>query len=141
MTSKVMSITIIMKGEDNMKQSIFEKSGGTYSQFESCFLPNLIPDENKSISIGLWGQRHLQYIKEYRPILYNNLVLSGKLNSYLVEIDKQALERLEVIIQQSALYQGVTEELKAADPLVWVGRMNNIRCAAEEIVNSELIFS
>lgn len=83
----------------------------------------------------------MQYVKEYRPILYNNLVLSGKLNSYLVEIDRQVQERLEVIIQQAVASQGITEELKAADPLTWVGRMNNIRVIAEEIVNSELIFS
>lgn len=124
-----------------MKQSIFEKFSGTYSQLGSCFLPNLVPDESESIAIGLWGRRHLQYIKEYHPIRYNNLVLNGKLNSYLVEIDRQAQERLEVIIQQAVASQGITEELKAADPLTWVGRMNNIRVIAEEIVNSELIFS
>lgn len=141
MTSEVISITTIRKGENDMKQSIFEKFGGIYSQLGSCFLPNLIPDESENISIGLWGQRYLQYIKEYRPILYNNLVLSGKLNSYLVEIDRQAQERLEVIIQQAVASQGITEELKAADPLAWVGKMSNIRCAAEEIVNTELIFA
>lgn len=124
-----------------MKQSVFEKFSGTYSQLGSCFLPNLVPDESESIAIGLWGRRHLQYIKEYHPIRYNNLVLNGKLNSYLVEIDRQAQERLEVIIQQAVASQGITEELKAADPLTWVGRMNNIRVIAEEIVNSELIFS
>ena len=129
-----------MKGEDNMKQSIFEKFGGTYSQVGSYLLPNLVPDEGISLSIGLWGRRHLQYIKEYRPILYNNLVLSGKLNSYLVEIDRQVQERLEVIIQQAVASQGITEELKAADPLTWVGRMNNIRAIAEEVVNAEIIY-
>ena len=90
MTSKVISITIILKGENDMKQSVFEKFSGTYSQLGSCFLPNLVPDESESIAIGLWGRRHLQYIKEYHPIRYNNLVLNGKLNSYLVEIDRQA---------------------------------------------------
>lgn len=123
-----------------MKQSIFEKFGGTYSQVGSYLLPNLVPDEGISLSIGLWGRRHLQYIKEYRPILYNNLVLSGKLNSYLVEIDRQVQERLEVIIQQAVASQGITEELKAADPLTWVGRMNNIRAIAEEVVNAEIIY-
>ena len=82
----------------------------------------------------------MQYVKEYRPILYNNLVLSGKLNSYLVEIDRQVQERLEVIIQQAVASQGITEELKAADPLSWVGRMNNIRAIAEEVVNAEIIY-
>lgn len=82
----------------------------------------------------------MQYVKEYRPILYNNLVLSGKLNSYLVEIDRQVQERLEVIIQQAVASQGITEELKAADPLTWVGRMNNIRAIAEEVVNAEIIY-
>ena len=90
LTSKVISITIILKGENDMKQSVFEKFSGTYSQLGSCFLPNLVPDESESIAIGLWGRRHLQYIKEYHPIRYNNLVLNGKLNSYLVEIDRQA---------------------------------------------------
>lgn len=140
MIDKIKPKSIIRKGDRDMEQSIFEKFGGTYLHLGSCLLPNLMPDESENPSIGLWARRHLQYLKEYRPVLYNSLVLNGKLSSYLAEIDQQAQDRLDTIIQQTAQAQGITEELKAADPMTWVGKMNNIRCAAEEIISKEIIF-
>ena len=126
----------IMKGEISMRKSIFEETGGTYSRAGGCLLPNLVTGTHDHTTIGVWGRRHLEYIQEYRQILYNSLVLNGKLSSYLAEIDQQARDRLDTLIQQAA--QGITEKLKTDDPMAWVGRMNNIRCAAEEIVNREI---
>ena len=122
-----------------MRKSIFEETGGTYSWAGGCLLPNLTIGTHKKSTIGAWGWRHLKYLQEYRPILYNSLVLNDKLSSYLAEIDQQARDRLDTIIQQAA--QGVTEELKAADPMTWVGKMNNIRAEAEEIINTEIIYA
>ena len=91
--------------------------------------------------IGLWGQQHLRYIKEHRKAQYARLLLDGKLNSYLADIDQQAQEMLDTIIQQMAQAQGVTEALKAADQLAWIGRMNNIWESAIEIVSKEVIYA
>ena len=99
-----------------------------------------LPEEEER-PIGLWGQRHLRYIREYRKALYTSLQLSGKLNGYLADIDQQAQERLDTIIRQMAEAQGITEALKAADPMAWVGQMNNIQVCAREIVNTELIYA
>ena len=104
------------------------------------YIPCLSLPEEEERPIGLWGQRHLRYIREYRKALYTSLQLSGKLNCYLADIDQQAQTRLDIINQQMALAQGVTEALKAIDPMGWVGRMNNIHSAATEIVNTEIIF-
>ncbi len=123
-----------------MRRSIFEETGGTYSRVGGCLLPNLVTGTHGNTTIGVWGRRHLEYIHECRPVLYNSLVLNGKLNSYLVEIDQQARDRLYTIIQQAIRAQGVTDELKAADPMIWVGKMNNIRAEAEEIINTEIIY-
>lgn len=124
-----------------MRKSIFEESGGAYSWAGVCLLPNLVTGTHDHTTIGVWGRRHLEYIQEYRPVLYNSLVLNGKLNSYLAEIDRQAQDRLDTIIQQAAQAQGITEKLKAADPMTWVGKMNNIRAEAEEIINTEIIYA
>ncbi len=91
--------------------------------------------------IGLWGQRHLRYIKEHRKARYTNLLLSGKLNSYLADIDQQAEVMLSRLVDQMTQRQGVTEELKASDQMAWVGRMNNIRISAMEIVGKEIIYA
>lgn len=124
-----------------MKKSIFEDLGGTYSRAGGCLLSNLVTGTHDHTTIGVWSRRHLEYIQEYHPILYNSLVLKGKLSSYLAEIDQQAQDRLDTIIQQAAQAQGVTEKLKAADPMTWVGKMNNIRAEAEEIINAEIIYA
>ena len=121
-----------------MKKSLFEEMGGTYRQEGDYLLPFLSVPELPPL--GVWGQRHLRYIKEHRPARYNALLLGGKLNGYLTDIDEQAQERLDTIIRQMAEAQGVTEALKASDQMAWVGRMNTIRSAAVEIVNTELIY-
>ena len=97
------------------------------------------PDEEQK-PIGIWGQRHLHYLKNHRKVLYANLLTSGKLNDYLADIDRQAKEMFELLVKQVAVAEGVTEQLKAADQMAWVGRMNSIRNRAIEIVNSEIIF-
>ena len=109
------------------------KSGGYY-------IPNLkLPEEKRSI--GKWGRMHREYLKEHHPIQYTNLVLSCKLWTYLADLNEQAQERLDRIIQQMKEAEGVTDTLKAADPMVWVQRMNNIAARAEEIIREELIYN
>ncbi len=97
------------------------------------------PDEEQK-PIGIWGQRHLRYLKNHRKVLYANLLTSGKLNDYLADIDRQAKEMFDLLVKQVATTEGITEQLKADNQMVWVGRMNNIRNRTIEIVNSEIIF-
>lgn len=124
-----------------MEQFIYDESNGLwYERQGDYYIPCLsLPEDNQPI--GLWGQRHLRYIKEYREGFYTGLLLSGKLTSYLADIDCQAQEQLDTITRQMAHAQGVTEALKAADPMAWVEKMNNIREAAAEIVNAETIYA
>ena len=96
--------------------------------------------EEKQKPIGIWGQRHLRYLKNHRKVLYANLLTSGKLNGYLADIDRQAKEMFELLVKQAAVAEGVTEHLKATDQMAWVSRMNSIRNRAIEVVNSEIIF-
>ena len=97
------------------------------------------PEEEQK-PIGIWGQRHLRYLKNHRKVFYANLLTSGKLNDYLADIDRQAKEMFEMLVKQVAAAEDVTEQLKAADQLAWVGRMNSIRNRVVEFVNSEIIF-
>ena len=97
------------------------------------------PEEEQK-PIGIWGQRHLRYLKNHRKVLYANLLTSGKLNDYLSDIDRQAKEMFELLVKQAAVTEGVTEQLKAADQMEWVRQMNSIRNRVTEIVNSEIIF-
>ncbi len=97
------------------------------------------PDEEQK-PIGIWGQRHLRYLKNHRKVLYANLLTSGKLNDYLADIDRQAEEMFERLIKQMATVEGITEQLKADNQIVWVGRMNSIRNRVVEVVNSKIIF-
>ena len=124
-----------------MEKFIYDESNGLwYERQGDYYIPCLsLPEDHQPI--GLWGQRHLRYIKEHREGFYTGLLLSGKLNSYLADIDRQAQEQLDTIICQMAQAQGVTEALKDADPMEWVGKMNNIRAAAVEIVSTEMIYS
>ena len=125
-----------------MEKYIFDESNGLWYELQGdYYIPCLSLPEEEERPIGLWGQRHLQYIREYRKTLYTSLQLSGKLNSYLADVDRQAQERLDTIIQQMAQTQGVNEALKAADQMAWVGKMNNIQVAAREIVNQEIIYA
>ena len=117
----------IRKVEQIMKKTIFEEMGGTYIRHGDYFIPCLtLPDEEESRFIGVWGKRHLRYLKEYRRNVYLDLLMSCRLNSYLADIEEQA--------------QGITEQLKADNAWEWVGRMNNIQACAREIVNRELIY-
>lgn len=125
-----------------MEKTIFEQMGGTYEQQGDYLIPCLkLPAEKEERYIGVWGQRHLRYLKEYRRITCANLLTSGKLNTYLADIDKQAQERFERLVEDMKLAQGITEQLKAENALEWVGRMNNIRACAMEIVNEEIIYA
>lgn len=121
-----------------MKKTIFEQMGGTYTKVGDYFLPNLITTEEE-IEIGVWGQRHLRYIKQYHKVRYTNLLTSGKLNGYLAEIDKQAEDMFFRLVKQMAEREGVTEQLKADNQMAWVARMNNIRSRATELVNHDII--
>jgi hypothetical protein len=124
-----------------MVKSFFEEIGGRYEQQGDYLIPCLTLSTEKETIIGVWGQRHLRYLKEYRRVTYTNLLTSGRLNSYLADIEKQAQERFETLIEQMKQAQGITEQLKAENALEWVGRMNNIRACAREIVNEEIIFA
>lgn len=98
------------------------------------------PEEEQK-PIGIWGQRHLRYLKNHRKVLYANLLTSGKLNNCLANIDRQAEEMFERLVMRMAAAEGITEQLKAADQMVWISKMNNIRNRATEIVNTEIIYS
>lgn len=123
-----------------MAKTIFEEMGGTYTQIGDYLLPDLELPEEKQQPIGVWGQRHTRYLKEQRQATYATLLTSGKLNSYLASIDRQAEELFSRLVKQMAAMEGVTEQLKADNQMEWVGRMNNIRSRAMEIVNTELIY-
>ena len=124
-----------------MGKSLFEQNGGTYRQVGDYLLPNITLPEEENEPIGIWGQRHLHYLKQHRKILYTNLLTSGKLNSHLAEIDKQSEDMFFRLVKELAEQEGVTEKLKAENQMEWVGRMNNIRNRATEIVNTNLIYA
>lgn len=124
-----------------MEKTIFEEMGGTYVRQGDHLIPCLTLPAEKEQSLGLFGQRHLRYLKEYHRLTYTNLLTSGKLNAYLADIDKQAQEYFETLTEQMKQAQGITEQLKAENALEWTGRMNNIRACAREIVNKEIIFA
>lgn len=123
-----------------MKKTTFEKKGGTYIRHGDYLIPCLTLSEEEQRFVGVWGQRHLRYLKEYRRAVYLNLLTSGKLNDYLVDIEEQAQECFERIVEQMKKAQGITEQLKAENQMEWVGRMNNIQACAREIVDKEIIY-
>ncbi|MEG0593900.1 MAG: TnpV protein [Christensenella sp.] len=118
-----------------------EKNGLWYGLQGDYYIPCLTLPEEKSKSIGIWGQRHLRYIKEYKKQVYFSLISAGKLNSYLADIDNQAQDMFYRLVKQLAENEGVTEKLKAGNQMEWVCRMNNIRNRATEVVNSEIIYT
>ena len=122
-----------------MAKSIFEEMGGTYHDESGYLIPNLTLSLEDEKPIGIWGQRHAQYLKQNHKVLYMNLLTSGKLNSYLADINEQAQKLFERPIEQMKQAQCITEQLKAENALEWTGRMNNIRACAMEIVNKEII--
>ena len=110
-----------------------------YIRVGDYYIPNLeLPKESRSI--GRWGRMHRDYLREHKPIRYNSLVLSGELWTYLADLNEQAQERLERIINQMKAAEGITEALKAGDPMAWVQRMSSVRNRAEEIILRELIY-
>ena len=124
-----------------MKKTIFEEMGGTYIRHGDYLIPCLTLPEEEQRFIGVWGQRHLRYLKEYRRGVYLNMLTSGRLNDYLADIEEQAQKRFERIVEQMAESEGITEQLKANDQVAWVGEMNNIWSRARAVVNAELIYN
>ena len=125
-----------------LKNTLHDSNNGLdYTMVNGYYLPNLtVAAPTEQHPTGRWGRLHKRYLKEHHPIRYNQLLLSGKLGSYLAKLDKQAEEQLALIIRQMQEAEGVDEALKAADQLEWVRRMNSIRNRAEEIIKTELIF-
>ena len=125
-----------------MDKYIFNEDNGLWYELSGdYYIPCLtVPAEEKQ-PVGVWGQRHKRYLKEYRPALYNALLLSGKLNAYLAGIDQQAQDLMDTIMQQMAEAQEITETLKAADQMTWIRKMNNIRASAMEVVDKEIIYA
>ena len=125
-----------------MANTIFEQTGGTYTQVGDYMLPDLLPaEEEKKANISIWAMRHKRYLKQHHKVLYYNLLTSGKLNSYLVDIEQQAQDLFSRLVKDLAENENVTENLKATDQMLWVRKMNNIRNRATEILNSELIYT
>ena len=125
-----------------MEKYIFEERNGLWYELQGdYYLPCVKLTEGEQQPVGLWGQRHLRYIKQNRKVFYLNLLTSGKLNGYLSDLDKQAEDMFSRLVKQMAECEGVTEQLKAENQMEWVGRMNNIRSRAKEVINNELIFS
>jgi hypothetical protein len=125
-----------------MANTIFEKQGGTYTQVGDYMLPDLLPaEEEKEVNIGVWAMRHKRYLKQNHKELYYNLLTSGKLNSYLADIEQQAQDLFLRLVKDLAEKENVTEELKATDMMLWVRNMNNIRNRATEKVNAEIIYT
>ncbi len=124
-----------------MEKYKFDGNNGLWYELQGdYYLPCLKLPEEEQAYIGIWGQRHLRYLKNHRKVFYVNLLTSGKLNNYLADIDRQAEEMFEQLVSQMAAAEGITEQLKATDQMAWVGRMNSIRNRAIEIVIREIIF-
>ena len=125
-----------------MKQHyIDEKTGISYTLQGDYYLPNLTLPIEENKPIGIWGQRRLRYIRQHRKVFYTNLLTSGRLNGYLADVDRRAEELFFRLVEQMAERNGVTEKLKARQPMEWVGRMNVLSEAAAEIVNADVIFA
>ena len=125
-----------------MKKYIYDESNGLWYELQgdyyiSCFT---LPTEKEHKPIGLWGQRHKRYLQEHKRTVYTSLLMNGKLNSYLADIDEQATEMMFRLVEQMADKEGVAEQLKAETPVLWVRKMNEIQARAREIVQTELIF-
>ena len=125
-----------------MEKVIYDEKNGLWYELQGdYYIPCLKLPEEEQQYVGVWGQRHLRYIKQHRKVLYTNLLTSGKLNGYLTDIDKQAVDMFSQLVKQIAEREGVTEQLKADSQMEWVGRMNNIRSRATEIVNHDIIYN
>ena len=118
-----------------------EKNGLWYELQGDYYLPCLKLPEEEQVHIGIWGQRHLNYLRQNKRVLLSSLQISGQLNSYLADIDRQAEEMFERLTRQMAIAEGVTEQLKADNQMAWVGKMNSIRNRAAEIIKTEIIYT
>ena len=124
-----------------MTDTLFEQLGGTYTQQGDYLLPNLtLPAEKETGNIGVWALRHKRYLKQHHKVLYYNLLTSGKLDSYLADIEEQAQELFSRLVKEYCEKESITEQLKATDPMKWVRKMNNMRSIATEIVLKEIIY-
>ncbi|MXP76539.1 TnpV protein [Lachnospiraceae bacterium WCA-9-b2] len=124
-----------------MAKTIFEELGGRYERQGDYLIPCIALPAEEEQPMGIWGQRLLDYLKQYRKVTYTNLLTSGRLNTYLADIDRQAQERFERLIEGMKQAQGITERLKEENALEWTGWLNNIRACAREIVNEEIIYN
>lgn len=124
-----------------MTKTIFEEMGGSYVQQGDYYLPCLSLPEEEQKPVGIWGQRHLRYIKEHKRAFYTSLLTSCKLNSYLADVDEQAEKMFSRLVKQLAEQENVTEKLKAENQMLWVQKMNNIHNRATEVVISDLIYA
>ena len=123
-----------------MAESLFEQLGGTYHEENEYLIPDLRLPAKEEQLVGIWGQRYLDYLKQHCKVVYINLLTSDKLNAYLADIDRQAQEYFERLIEDMKQAQSITEYLKAENSLDWVGKLNNIRANVREIVNEEIIY-
>ena len=126
-----------------MDKYIYDESNGLWYELQGdYYIPCLtLPAEKETKPIGLWGQRHKRYLQEHKRAVYTTLLTNGKLNCYLADIDEQATEMMLRLVEQMADKEGVTEQLKAENPMLWVGKMNEIHARAREIVNMEIIYT
>ena len=125
-----------------MEKVIYDEKNGLWYELQGdYYIPCLVLDEEEAQPIGRWGRKYYRYIKEHRPVLHTTLLLSGKLNSHLAEIDNRSTEMYDLLMKQLAESEGITEQLKEKDQMAWVGAMNNIRNRAEEFVNTEVIYA
>ena len=121
-------------------KSYFEENGGTYTRVGDLLIPDLVMDERPDGQIGKYGRMRLDYLRKWRKSLYNDLLTSGRLGQHLIDIDRDAREEFETIVRQTAMAEGVNEELKKQDQMEWVRRMNSIRNRAEGFVRQDLIY-
>lgn len=125
-----------------MDKYIFDENNGLwYELIGDYYFPCLAVPTEEEQPVGIWGQRHKRYLKDYHPALYNALLLGGKLNSYLANIDQRAQEMMDTIIQQMTEAQGITETLKSNNQMAWIRKMNSIRNTVEEIIQAEIIYA
>lgn len=125
-----------------MDKYIYSENNGLWYELQgNYYLPCVKLSEEESANIGIWGQRHLRYLKQHHRVRYYNLLITGKLNSYLSDIDRQATEMFERLIKQMAQREGVTEQLKAVNQITWIRKMNNIRNQASEVIYDEIIYA
>ena len=124
-----------------MAKTLFEQNGGTYTKQGDYFLPDIKLPEQPEYEIGVWGNRRRQYLKEHHRVLYYNMLTQCKLYPHLADIEQQAQRMFDRLVDEFSEQEGITEQLKAVNPMLWVQRKNNIRNRAMEIVNSELIYA